>query len=273
VKNSSSGELLHTDQALCLNVFDSQKPMTSQLKSLPPDKQNNKLFAELLALKMNVGASVANKFPNGLGELTYNDPSDESNPFNGQMINTIIAKIDSLIGCLSVTSKLTPPSLDDAYGVLHKINETFSDSTIDTASFGTKTVFTGVRSLTEVDYLYMTPGVIPKSVLMPDVMEYTLPTLYALAQNYPNPFNPSTTITVELSLPSIVTVKIYNMLGQEVGVLLQNEQLDEGAYEYVFNAENLASGVYFYRLTGSTIGDEDEGSQTFAAVKKMMLLR
>jgi len=73
---------------------------------------------------------------------------------------------------------------------------------------------------------------------------------FTLFQNYPNPFNPSTRIRYSVGTSSIVSIKVYNILGREVAVLL-NEQKNAGEYELTFNSAkyNLASGVYFYRLT------------------------
>jgi hypothetical protein len=70
---------------------------------------------------------------------------------------------------------------------------------------------------------------------------------FALAQNYPNPFNPATTIMYSLDKPGMVTLKIYSILGSEVASLV-NEYKAEGNYSVSFNASNLTSGVYIYKL-------------------------
>jgi len=70
---------------------------------------------------------------------------------------------------------------------------------------------------------------------------------YQLLQNYPNPFNPSTTISYSLPGNSHVTLKIYNSLGQEVATLI-NEEKPAGRYQVTWNAANISSGVYFYRM-------------------------
>jgi len=74
-----------------------------------------------------------------------------------------------------------------------------------------------------------------------------LPTSYSLWQNYPNPFNPSTTIHFELPKESHVILKVYNMLGQEVLKVLDDEKI-AGRYDVRVDASTLSSGVYFYRL-------------------------
>jgi hypothetical protein len=75
------------------------------------------------------------------------------------------------------------------------------------------------------------------------------PLSFGLEQNYPNPFNPSTTIGFTLDRTGMTTLKIYNVVGQEVATLV-NEVLEAGVYhQKQFNAGNLASGVYFARLS------------------------
>jgi hypothetical protein len=73
------------------------------------------------------------------------------------------------------------------------------------------------------------------------------PATFALMQNYPNPFNPSTVIAYQLPVVSTVTLKIYDMLGREVKTLVNDRQAP-GLHSVTFNAINLASGVYLYRL-------------------------
>jgi hypothetical protein len=94
-----------------------------------------------------------------------------------------------------------------------------------------------------------------------DNTETTLPEIYALYQNHPNPFNPSTVIHFSLPKSEIVSVKVYNIFGQEVAVLMDNQQYAAGHYSTEFNASGLASGVYFYRLQAGS----------FTATKKMLL--
>jgi hypothetical protein len=74
-----------------------------------------------------------------------------------------------------------------------------------------------------------------------------LPTQFALRQNYPNPFNPATTIEFELAKAALTTLRIFNLLGQEVATIV-NEQLNAGPYSVPWNARGMPSGVYFYSL-------------------------
>jgi predicted esterase len=91
---------------------------------------------------------------------------------------------------------------------------------------------------------------------------YTVPSQYRLEQNYPNPLNPSTTIKFELPKASMVRLSVFDMLGREVSVLV-NERRDAGVHEVKFDGSNLASGVYFYRMKA---GD-------FVQSRKLLLLK
>ena len=99
--------------------------------------------------------------------------------------------------------------------------------------------------------------------------EIGAPIEYALEQNYPNPFNPSTTIKFAVPKESNVNLSIYNVLGELVSTLVK-EQKKPGYYEYKFNASNLASGVYLYRIKAVPNGRQ---AGSFVETKKMILLR
>jgi hypothetical protein len=74
------------------------------------------------------------------------------------------------------------------------------------------------------------------------------PVDFSLAQNYPNPFNPSTKITYTLKSSSTVRLSVYDLLGREAAVLVNDERKAAGKYEVTFNSTNVSSGIYFYRL-------------------------
>ena len=97
-----------------------------------------------------------------------------------------------------------------------------------------------------------------------------IPQEYALDQNYPNPFNPSTTFEFALPISSFVTLKIYNLLGQEVATLLA-EKRPVGIHRFNWDASGLASGVYLYRLQA---GDPSQKSgQSFVQTRKLILIK
>ena len=97
-----------------------------------------------------------------------------------------------------------------------------------------------------------------------------LPTKFSLGQNYPNPFNPSTTISFELKQEALVTLKVYNTLGQEVAELIHNELMDEGEQEVEFDASTLSSGVYYYKIVAQDI---ERSSVLYSQMKKMLLVK
>ncbi|MDP3149935.1 MAG: T9SS type A sorting domain-containing protein [Ignavibacteria bacterium] len=98
------------------------------------------------------------------------------------------------------------------------------------------------------------------------------PTQFILEQNYPNPFNPTTVISYQLPKNSFVTLKVYDVLGNEVAVLV-NEEKQPGTYEVEFqstvNSRRLASGFYFYAIQANAL----DGSKNFREVKKLILLK
>jgi len=104
-----------------------------------------------------------------------------------------------------------------------------------------------------------------------DVYEISsIPQQYNLSQNYPNPFNPTTTINYQIPELSLVTLTVYDVLGNEVATLV-NEEKAVGSYEVEFDASNLPSGIYFYRIQA---GDPSKGSgQGFIETRKMVLLK
>lgn len=89
-----------------------------------------------------------------------------------------------------------------------------------------------------------------------------IPSTFELAQNYPNPFNPTTKIKFTIPSEEMVSLKIFNVLGQEVTTLL-NQQMKAGSYSFEFNASKLSTGVYFYRIEAGSYNE----------TKKMMLIK
>jgi hypothetical protein len=92
--------------------------------------------------------------------------------------------------------------------------------------------------------------------------QQNIPEVCALEQNYPNPFNPTTQIEFSIPQCSNVTLKIYDMLGKEIAMLLNNMK-EPGTYTTTWNAQNHLSGVYFYRLTAGA----------YTMTKKLVLIK
>jgi len=92
--------------------------------------------------------------------------------------------------------------------------------------------------------------------------EFITPINYSLEQNYPNPFNPTTNINFSIPEATKVTLTIYNVLGEQVSVLV-NSELDAGKYSYQWNASNIATGIYICELR----------TDKFVSSKKMILLK
>lgn len=131
-------------------------------------------------------------------------------------------------------------------------------------AFGKITVFgddsVNLKLIDEFGNIFAENTIINNST---DVKEnFESPIFYNLSQNYPNPFNPSTIIEFSLPKREYVTLEIINSLGQKIKTLLSGET-EAGKHKIKFTAENLASGIYFYRLTA--------GSHTLA--RKMILLK
>lgn len=93
-------------------------------------------------------------------------------------------------------------------------------------------------------------------------VEVKVPNRFDLSQNYPNPFNPTTTIIYEIAKETIVSLKVYDVIGNEV-VTLVNETKPAGTYEVIFDATNLSNGVYLYKIQAGN----------FTATKKLILMK
>jgi hypothetical protein len=258
----------HDGDAKFFTYFDGSTPpkvFKGQLAYLSPKKQDNKLFAEILALKLGIAASKFTHTPLGLGELVYSDTTSAYSHFNNKPLKDIATEASRSM-TLKTSTWGTPAQF---YYVLRRINEAFA-GTMDTTAFAAKMVMPGVKAVKDVAFIIADPS-IPKEVGKPVFDYQDVPSIFELAQNYPNPFNPSTTIEFILPEDAIVTLKVYNVLGQEVSVLADNELYTAGQNIFTFDGSRLASGVYFYRLTAESVGEDAVGK--FTQVKKMLLMK
>jgi photosystem II stability/assembly factor-like uncharacterized protein len=167
----------------------------------------------------------------------------------------------TFVGSTGFSTRITPGITFNAIGVLYGITGSGSQVNelirIDTATgVGTLIASTGVTGLNSL--------ALRTDSLSTAVEEQTpeIPASYALEQNYPNPFNPTTTIEYRIKSIGLVELKVFNLLGQEVAALV-NEIQTIGVYRVSLDAQDLASGLYFYRLkTGS-----------FMNIKKLVVLK
>ncbi len=108
------------------------------------------------------------------------------------------------------------------------------------------------------------PSIVTGGVKTTDVTDVAsvLPFRFQLHQNYPNPFNPSTTISFSVGTYNHTSLRVYDVLGREVAILV-NEEKSPGDYNVEWNAENMPSGIYFYRLTAGG----------YSQTKKMILIK
>jgi Secretion system C-terminal sorting domain len=153
--------------------------------------------------------------------------------------------------------KVEPPDYELSLNDSIKVKFIYTNDT--TGIFFTYLVKTEGSYSHPTYYLYYrSNGITPVSVLN----NKNLPKRFSLLQNYPNPFNPSTTINYQIPTSGMVSIKVYDVLGKEVATLV-NEEKPAGSYEANFNAANLSSGIYFYKIQ----------SGSFIETKKMILLK
>jgi len=210
---------------------------------------------KLTVAKHVTSVSVAPKF-GSLGQtitlqatLTDNDNSGKgiSNQVlkftivegNGaQSIAVVIGSVETAGGVAGISYTIP----QDSAAATHVISAVYSGSGNYSAQIGT--------------------GLLTYTLTGVEKNQMDIPTKFDLLQNYPNPFNPTSTIRYDIPKMSPVRISVYDILGKEIKVLV-NEEKSPGQYEVIFDAKNLASGIYFYTIR---TGD-------FAQTKKMILLK
>ncbi|MDI6766503.1 MAG: SdrD B-like domain-containing protein [Bacteroidota bacterium] len=195
----------------------------------------------------------------------------------GRKLDYVTLKIDAVAGGTIWTGRYNGPGLknDIAYNVAVR--------PVDCCVVLTGTSDGG--KITKMDFATIqgpSSAAVPGPITSPGIYdgesededEEAVPMVYNIKQNYPNPFNPITTIVFELPEEAFVSLSVYNILGQELVKVLDNELMDSGLQEAEFDASSLASGVYFYRFNAVGTGsDEEIPSQSFTKVMKMLLLK
>jgi hypothetical protein len=254
-----------------LDVDIKGKLLLKRFKSIPSTKKNDPLLVELLALKINVLASQLGKTPAGLGALEINRTGS---PYKGMTIDEFLAYMDTIM-----TNWDGQPYYlyDSATSIANAINGAFSTGqTGDTTALGgwTSAKLKWVAPIYLLDRPVVRHGATIKAKAPITESVKPLPTVYTLYQNYPNPFNPSTMISFDLPEDALVTLKLYNIVGQEVATLYNREEIGAGTEEVEFDASSLPSGVYIYRLVAEGLNEDGlTTGSNFTYVKKMMLVK
>ena len=116
------------------------------------------------------------------------------------------------------------------------------------------------------------PGIYRTVNPVTDVEDNTMasPEDFRLEQNYPNPFNPSTTINYSVPNSSFITIKVYDVLGNQITELV-NEEKPIGVHEVIFDASSLSTGTYFYQL--QAVNSSSGSGNSFVETKKMILIK
>ncbi len=266
-----------TGHARCFDYIltsnGTQKPFVKELKNPHTKKHNNHLKGEVHALKLAVvgnDARVTEPFDlseTRLGDLIYSDAGNPLDEYNGMTVRQLLLKADSVLTFCALFGTEVYSKLDSA---ISKINRAF-DGEYYAISFN-PFLLAGTHSLGEVPWLLPNPTASPIDInqVNGSILEQ-FPDGFQLRQNFPNPFNPTTTIEFNLGDdPVIVTLKVYNMLGQEVATLLNEEEIDGGEESVSFDASGLTSGVYLYKIYAKGV---EEDSRYYQESKKMLLMR
>jgi hypothetical protein len=159
------------------------------------------------------------------------------------------------------------------YTQLNNLRTSFDNTYHPTTSFTTTNVRIRITGVGFFDFLHGQTGIPPNGREIHPILSFSLitninsisnevPSDYKLYQNYPNPFNPTTNIKFDLPKTSFAKIKIFNILGNEIATLV-NEQLQPSSYSVDWNASEYPSGVYFYRIE----------TNQFADVKRMLLIK
>ncbi|GIV45717.1 MAG: hypothetical protein KatS3mg036_0535 [Ignavibacterium sp.] len=198
--------------------------------------------------------------PSGVIELQVNKPLELDYfafVINLRTVKTKTLTLNSALHSLNGEIKGKLNNVDGNYGELRpteRIDLTFNTTT----TTGNKAYILKTVGRYETDSLYL------KGINKPMFTESSeeIPTEYKLFDNYPNPFNPTTVISWQSPVGSWQTLKVYDVLGNQV-VTLVNEYREAGSYKVEFNASALASGVYIYKLTAGS----------YISSKKMMVIK
>lgn len=289
----SMGTIFHTGPARGLDSTGVpgdyvRAPLRHERKKLEPIRASNELFPEIVALKLNIAMSELGKTPPGFGDLVFDR---DLNFLDELTVRGVAAKADTM---MTRWRFFTQEEYDSLMSAISAINRAFAGPldtltwlTADSAHPKGNLTVRGQVDVAAVPFLRLPVPFIP-TVMAPtssevesDLVfgdeEFTdegddedmTPASIALLQNYPNPFNPTTHIAFQLSGPSRVTIRVMDVLGREVALLADGEEMDEGSQAVAFSGEHLSSGVYFYQV--SIEGLESTQARTVATGKMLLM--
>ncbi|MBS4028436.1 MAG: VCBS repeat-containing protein [Ignavibacteriales bacterium] len=253
-------------------------------------KFNNYFWEQAIAFKLNLIASDTGVTPRGLKNLQLtSDVTIAGRSLKDKSLAYISNYVDTLATYWKsngITEASDYTELKNIANILKTINEAFfaplddANTLVDSlavvkGTFDTKfkknpyaVSLLGVKTATDAGILRYVPNLKSEQVNY-DNTDVETPNAFALHQNYPNPFNPTTTLSFVIRHSSFVTLKIYNILGQEITTLINDGLLEEGKHLIQWDASRVSSGVYFYRLTAQ--GVEEDGN--FTSLKKMVVVK
>lgn len=231
---------LFYDGGLSASNPDAQTKSVKILNLINEESQEKLTVIKSLELAQNDSVKIENPDSSKIKLISFGSAKEYDIELNYVTKNGVGRFGDFNIQLTENTSHTFIPDWTDLSGKeLQVLVDTGNDGTIDD-TLSLKNEVTGIND--------------EGSLLTPDN--------YNLAQNYPNPFNPVTTIRYSIPENSNVLLKVYDILGNEIAVLV-NEEKQAGVYEIIFNGVGLSSGVYFYKLTAGNFSD----------TKKLILLK
>lgn len=179
---------------------------------------------------------------------------------SGIVTTEVLSNFDVRITVTGTTSKVAGELVNSSGSVVAVVNSTSSNPFILTApAAGTYTVNAGFKN---PSLKWGTASAVVTVTGVDEELVGLKPQTFELYSNYPNPFNPSTKIRYAIPQTAFTTLKVYSILGQEVATLI-NEERAPGVYEVNFDAANLTSGTYLYKLQAGSFTD----------TKKLILIR
>ena len=184
---------------------------------------------------------------------------------NGSYIFTVYAMETNSAGHIFVGTKYLDTQDAAHYDIFRSLNKGNNWSNLSNGIIGDYSIVNDISIGTDnFAYIAATNGVYRSEFATGIIKEEKIPTPHSfiLEQNYPNPFNPSTKIKFSVPQTSYISIKIYDVLGNEITTLV-NEELQTGSYQVKFDGSNLSSGVYFYTLK----------AKKFLNTKKLVLMK